>query len=993
MKKHLALTATMVFAFSSVFADESVHEDLQINEPTNVVVESGTTTWYGKLTGSGTITKEGAGTLLVASTNDNFSGNWVVKDGSLKTGSAINKVVKFLGTGKVTVYASTEHDSSIEVQTSILPNQVEVIGKSSVAHPAIKANGQTSYGALITADNDLYIYQTNYGSGTQPFANKLIFEQDGRIEAPGQLVSMRPDAQFDFVYDDNYIICDTLETTWDGGTKGAGSVRLGSNRNQIRLIRTSKARIICDRINCFGGAALGWYGQDTADGYTAYIISGYTPQTAAYLTSDECFSEGSCYSISNNPTASEVSELVLTGGVAEATAYCKLTGKLSLELSSTDGKAFRQRLLGRSHSMSGSITVNANSTLSLESGTRFNEVTQVNVNGGTLELADGQEFLANVVDFVFTNGGKIKLPASVQFVARSITVDGVEVSDNFTQSSAGTMVEGEGALCTTESLLTYLTWIATEETASVSAPASWQNSPAFDFSKPNYCLARFADAAAGARANVDAPVFWRGLEFFYPGDFTIADSGDNGSIALGAHGLMTVAAEPENARTYTIEVPVTAEAEQYWTPGENTTTEFTNFTVNAEVSMTNGHGTVKFSGVTTLNAPLKNWYHTTAAGHSETTDDLGRTMIITGEVQGEGTLSHYGWNGAKIILSNAVVRSPFYWYGTGSQDWAGSWFICPPNTTNFISGPLTAGSASYLRIENRARLEISGGGTFGNKISSYSSGTLVITNRPLDSSASNTDNNAFVGAEGSSSRFILAVASNRFTRAISSGANSVFEFGADYTVSEDCLQTVRNNCIDIDGTSTSGRFEFNDTHQLFRSLRNNRADKTGVTLHGVYPASLGVYLNSTNHASITGWLALEKLSDEKIGGDDQELVLAARAHESYGDLKVSGGTLKFLEGATWANGTNVTVCGTGTLKLASPNTFSSRHAVLHVSEQGKLDIPEGVLQAFHEVYVDDALVRSGTYTPANPGPLDGHFAATAAGGIIVRSQGVRIILK
>lgn len=149
--------------------------DLEINGETNVTVASGTLTWSGRITGSGTITKLGGGTLQIVSTNDSFSGNWIVREGTLYTGSAINKPVKFLGTGKVTVYASTEHESCINVWTSILPNEVEVIGASSAAHPALKAANQASYGNVITANSDLYIYQTGYSGGKQPFDDKLKF--------------------------------------------------------------------------------------------------------------------------------------------------------------------------------------------------------------------------------------------------------------------------------------------------------------------------------------------------------------------------------------------------------------------------------------------------------------------------------------------------------------------------------------------------------------------------------------------------------------------------------------------------------------------------------------------------------------------------------------------------------------------------------------------------------------------------------------------------
>ena len=85
--------------------------------------------------------------------------------------------------------------------------------------------------------------------------------------------------------------------------------------------------------------------------------------------------------------------------------------------------------------------------------------------------------------------------------------------------------------------------------------------------------------------------------------------------------------------------------------------------------------------------------------------------------------------------------------------------------------------------------------------------------------------------------------------------------------------------------------------------------------------------------------------------------------QSYGDVAVTNGVLEFAAGATWLNGTNVTVSGSGTLKLNAANTFNGEHAVIRFADNGKIDVPPGVTQVFADGWNGDRHMR-GTYTTA-----------------------------
>ena len=111
--------------------------------------------------------------------------------------------------------------------------------------------------------------------------------------------------------------------------------------------------------------------------------------------------------------------------------------------------------------------------------------------------------------------------------------------------------------------------------------------------------------------------------------------------------------------------------------------------------------------------------------------------------------------------------------------------------------------------------------------------------------------------------------------------------------------------------------------------------------------------------------------------------------ESHGDIKVTNGVMEFAHNASWLNGTNVTVAGTGTLKLNSPTTFNKEHAVIRFADDGKIELPSGMTQVFAEGWDGDTQLRPGTiYTSAN---LPAHVAP--GGAIRIAGGGMTLIFR
>jgi hypothetical protein len=183
-------------------------------------------------------------------------------------------------------------------------------------------------------------------------------------------------------------------------------------------------------------------------------------------------------------------------------------------------------------------------------------------------------------------------------------------------------------------------------------------------------------------------------------------------------------------------------------------------------------------------------------------------------------------------------------------------------------------------------------------------------------------------------------------------------------------------------------FEFNATTQRIDAVRSVH----NSTLNGSYPAMCEIIEgypaadagNSTFaiRGQVTGGLGFTMSGPNVI-------CLSNRVFESHGDIKVTDGVMEFANNASWPNGTNVTVAGTGTLKLNSSTTFNREHAIIRFAEGGKIELPQGVTQVFAQGWNgDDALTPGKIYTAANlPSRISGAGAIRIAGG------GIMVIIR
>jgi hypothetical protein len=86
------------------------------------------------------------------------------------------------------------------------------------------------------------------------------------------------------------------------------------------------------------------------------------------------------------------------------------------------------------------------------------------------------------------------------------------------------------------------------------------------------------------------------------------------------------------------------------------------------------------------------------------------------------------------------------------------------------------------------------------------------------------------------------------------------------------------------------------------------------------------------------------------------------------------------------NGTNVTVSGSGTLKLNAANTFNREHAVIRFADNGAINVPSGVTQVFAEGWDGENQMR-GTYKSGSSSRV------TGGGAIRVGDVGFRMLVR
>ena len=532
-------------------------------------------------------------------------------------------------------------------------------------------------------------------------------------------------------------------------------------------------------------------------------------------------------------------------------------------------------------------------------------------------------------------------------------------------------------------------WIPVGLGGSWSAAANWTGAVPDGIGMTAY----FPEAsAAGVPVVVDGDVTLGAVRFqagATAGGYRLSG---NGSLTLDSsvsgttmRGVEISAVDGAAAHVHAIATPVTTARKQNWAVPEGQTLVLEKGVTAPELTISSGAATV--GGTTVLGGTnvidgrlvlsnglvLINGKVTSSTGRDEAAATSGGATVAYVRFANNTTAAY-------LTMSNAVIEKPTYMHVEMNGDPRSWWHIARASTNVFAAHLNYTYKSGNVNFDGPgARLEIVGGGQ-----TSYS----------LTGAGSTQDTEVYIGGKpfaftcykvGKGQTLILDVPGTSFSNKTSDPIGLLMsgtDTKVDFRVS-DAMSGILNGNGQVGSV-----FEFNTTTQRLDAVRSAH----NSTFHGTYPATCEIV---EGYPAAEAWKSAFAIRCQVTGGlgftmsGPDVICLSNRVFESHGDIKVTNGVMEFAHNASWLNGTNVTVAGTGTLKLNSPTTFNREFAVIRFADDGKIELPSGMTQVFAEGWDGDTQLRPGTiYTSAN---LPAHVAP--GGAIRIAGGGLTVIFR
>ena len=582
-------------------------------------------------------------------------------------------------------------------------------------------------------------------------------------------------------------------------------------------------------------------------------------------------------------------------------------------------------------------------------------VPALRVDSGT--LAFGANFDTSTPNLELASGAGIALSEGKKVEFASVTVAGSSVAPGFYTGTGGpayatavSWISGTGVLFVsyseTPAATVADTWNGPGSDGEMSEASNWASESEPDLESCEF-LPTFANAGSGAVVDTNSVV--KGIVFNAPNDFAL--TGDSVLTVLG-EGITSEDAASE--RTYAVAAPLVAGLSQTWSVGENTTVaESGPFDGSRTATVTKtGSGTLDISGTNLYAGALA-----VTSGRLRLSGSFGRSAAT------DGALTKTA--GATNVFAGVTINKPVTY---ALNDVVGE-LSAEAGTTNVFKGRVSCsapkdgrfylGDAAVVVYENGMSAKSTGTGDrrfFFSTLGTIKTNPLVrFCGEPSEIfSASSGNVNALTSYV--TCRFETE---GNVIQKYTTGANSRLEATVDYAW---------NGTDGIGQMLVAGGtvLDVGSTRQCIKDVVFNRSTyKTTVVGDG---GTLELAPTEVSELSLTNMLFTESVSLQKHG--EYKLTLAGAAVESYGDVTVTNGVLEFAADASWLNGTNVTVSGSGTLEINKANTFNREHAVIHFADNGRINVPAGVTQVFAEGWDGDNKMR-GIYDAGNSSRVTG----------------------
>ena len=1029
MRSEIGLCVALLALVGRVGAADVVLSEMTTYDVAKTVTQS----VADRLTGPGGIIKTGQGTLTLANAANDFAGGIGVTGGVVQVmGTQITGPIVVNGKGQMIELLAPKVASGYTVYTNPLffvGDTAEGLaasgGTDSIWSLSLGPDADTKLKLTggITATRNFRLFTfTTVKDPTSCAGPEVLFE--GPVQAEGKTIYVASYGTVSFL-DKVVAAAVYFGDAWSAG----GKVYLASPQNQVGTWWVDYERVYCAADNVLAGGLLRWYatgenavtdrGVVNLEGFSQTVSGIVSPVPSNSGWTKPFAAVGDFLCVKSSATAT----LTISGQAKDCQTYTTLRGPVSLVLDAKDHPGFTQTFCRHPNTMTGTLTVRSG-TLRLAEASRFASATAVTVGaGGTFAcestatspaLAAAKNvkiegtfdasqaavypFPAELDSLELGAAAVLKLPAGSLLNTKSLIVGGQTLTAGLVTSERFSGLQGVTIRVT--GAPTAAVWTDGAGDGLFSSTGNWSPTPDFVYGgmQPTF-------AAAGTEAVVDVAAVAVGLAFDGRTDFTLRRAASAktltlaGDIDLGASDV---------TRRYVIDTPIRLLGDNKVNFASPAELVFRNAFVadDALTGTLSTRGTnVVFQGTNVLAGRLEIGVNPMTAtgllatpGHAyedHTAPGIRINLQASGGPDG-------GNKGSGLCLSNAVVEKALFINNRiGSVS-----VMTPANTTNEIRGFVGFENYSheYFSLKGKSLLTLSGGLETIHSFRVYDGGTLCISNRPA----------AFLGSAGlnpDSGTVILAVAGNYVTNmcvGYNYGNTVKVETTVDYALTNGNVQVGGNGADFGKATAlTSGTYTL-DLHATTQACQRIGVMTKG-TLTGAYPAMLEVTegrLPTGNFAlfgysvvgAVTGGVGFH-MRGEAAG----VLLLTNRVFASCGDLKVTSGTLEFAD-ATWRNGTNVTVAGSGTLKLgrlSRGDVFDAGHVTLHLGAEDdswQIDLPAGSSQRVAFAYdAEGRLLPAGVYgNSAVAGVTRTRYSAhfpVSGGTILVTHRGSSLILR
>ena len=985
-RKALAVAASMLtsacFAVISYDTTQTVTNPLALTGPETISVASGVTVTYsggGVISGAGLLTKTGAGTLVLATANPDFSGGITVQEGAVQMDAE-----GAFGTGPLTTTAASTVNKKtcgfiFNAADATVANAVTVTLSAASTdwcfHLQTKKNttftgGISSTGTgLVRIGDEVGVTTTVQCAiiGMQGTAKKDVY-----FYTRGHLAIKGP------------ITCSILQYYNNSSETTPGEVHYwtpGSQHNITTGIITKNQNHFCEGENVLPTSGyLSWNSVAVRTTTHCFDLQGHD-QTISGLS----WSSGGTYGAGQNGSC-----IYSTGGPATLTlagngggTYCQFMDEVSIVVN-IPGKT--QSFKNRTCPTTGDLTVTAGTATLLDAQT-FPNMKHVTVGtAGTLNInstvpgafAGAEEvtvegsgklsfastatspFSAEKTVLRVSSTSKVAIPNGMTVTVSKLYVDGDRMADG-TYTTASWLTS-TGSLVVRNLVVSSGTWTAgAAPDDAVSKAANWGGTlPDLTGGGLN------ATVAAGSRMTLDTPFSFLSLAF--TGD--VAGFAVEGNETLTAGGAVSAAGDG-TAREWTFAAPLALNGITSWTFPSTDTLKFTGGIT--------GSGAMDVSAMATEisgNNPFEGSFSLS-----------GGTLALSGTIGPAGDTSEFSQTTSADAITfrgDTTINKKIAFRGNGST------VLFETNVTVTLNGKITfidqfapvLPASSHLIVNGELRYDY-----VSYAPGSACMGTITFLVAPFFRDSGQVIKPAAGRHEWCVGRESVAPAI--FYGAYGNATN-VFGTGCDriFNIAHVAVENKMNG--DILFASNNGTCDLNGTTQWF-----NRAHGTQGLLTSATPATLEIVPIQKTLWEPAGFFGprvegpISIVFGPRTGAESAVMTLTNRVFASTGDITVTNGTFVVAANASWLNGTNVTVKGDGLLKLEAGTAFNRDFAVIHFADNGRIEVPAGVTQTFAEGWDGATKLASGKRYTAVDLPL----RVTGEGAIRIAPFGTTLILR